>query len=177
MKITIINGSPRNGNTYDAINAMRLYKSSDVAIEIINISNKKISQCKGCGFCHSSNCCIDEDDTNELLNSITCSDAIIFASPVYWCNITGQMKVLLDKFYSRIQTIKGKDIGIVLIGGEQPDNAQYDIIGQQFELIAEYLNWNIRFKKYYCAEEKGDLQQNTEAMDELKELLEIIIKE
>ena len=64
MKIVIINGSARKGNTLTAINAFIKGASEKNEIEIIEPDKLNIAPCKGCGICQCSKGCIDKDDTN-----------------------------------------------------------------------------------------------------------------
>ena len=54
MKIVIINGSARKGNTLAAINAFIKGASEKNKIEIIEPDKLNIAPCKGCGVCQCS---------------------------------------------------------------------------------------------------------------------------
>jgi hypothetical protein len=62
MKIVIINGSARKGNTLAAINAFIKGASEKNKIEIIEPDKLNIAPCKGCGVCQCSKGCVDKDD-------------------------------------------------------------------------------------------------------------------
>ena len=75
MKIIIINGSARKGNTLTAINALIKGASEKNEIEVIEPDKLQIAPCKGCGACQCHKGCVDNDDTNptdsiqyELIN-------------------------------------------------------------------------------------------------------------
>jgi len=85
MKIVIINGSARKGNTLAAINAFIKGASEKNKIEIIEPDKLNIAPCKGCGVCQCSKGCVDKDDTNPTIDKIATADMILFATPVYWC--------------------------------------------------------------------------------------------
>ena len=59
MKIVIINGSARKGNTLTAINAFIKGASEKNEIEIIEPDKLNIAPCKGCGVCQCSKGCVD----------------------------------------------------------------------------------------------------------------------
>ena len=83
MKIVIINGSARKGNTLAAINAFIKGASEKNKIEIIEPDKLNIAPCKGCGVCQCSKGCIDKDDTNSTIDKIAAADMTLFATPVY----------------------------------------------------------------------------------------------
>ena len=59
MKIVIINGSARKGNTLTAINAFIKGASEKNEIEIIEPDKLNIAPCKGCDVCQCSKGCVD----------------------------------------------------------------------------------------------------------------------
>ena len=91
MKIVIINGSARNGNTLTAINAFIKGVSEENEIEIIQPDKLHISPCKGCGVCQCHKGCVAQDDTNPTIDKIAAADMIVFATPVYWWGISAQL--------------------------------------------------------------------------------------
>ena len=170
MKIAIINGSARKGNTLTAINAFIKGASEKNEIEVINPDKLNIAPCKGCGVCQCHKGCVDRDDTNPTIDKIAAADMILFATPVYWWGITAQIKLVIDKCYCRGMQMKEKKIGIIVIGGAPVEDKQYDLIKSQFDCIANYLAWDILFYKPYSANGKDELAKDPEAMKEFEEL-------
>ena len=102
MKIVIINGSARKGNTLAAINAFIKGASEKNEIEIIEPDKLNIAPCKGCGVCQCSKGCVDKDDTNSTIDKIAAADMILFATPVYWWGMSAQCSITL--FRGRLGT-------------------------------------------------------------------------
>lgn len=170
MKIVVINGSARKGNTLTAINAFVKGAEEKNKIEIIEPDKLNISPCMGCGVCQCHKGCVAKDDTNPTIDEIAAADMILFATPVYWWGMTGQLKLVIDKCYCRGMQMKGKKVGFIVVGGATTDNIQYELIGKQFECMAEYLSWDILFSKSYSANGKDELAKNVDAMEELETL-------
>ena len=95
MKIVIINGSARKGNTLTAINAFIKGAAEKNEIEVIAPDKLHISPCKGCGACQCHKGCVDQDDTNSTINKLVEADMILFATPVYWWGMTAQLKQVI----------------------------------------------------------------------------------
>ena len=74
MKVIIINGSARKGNTLTAIEAFVKGASEKNEIEIIEPDKLNIAPCKGCGACQCSKGCVDKDDTNPTIDKIAAAD-------------------------------------------------------------------------------------------------------
>lgn len=170
MKIVIINGSARKGNTLTAIQAFAEGVAEGNEIEIIAPEKLNIAPCKGCGACECSKGCVDKDDTNPTIDKIVSADVIIFATPVYWWGMTAQLKLIIDKCYCKGQHLRNKKVGIISVGAASVDAIQYELINKQFDCIANYLSWNVLFQKAYSASDRTDLSQNAVAISELKEL-------
>ena len=97
MKIVIVNGSARKGNTLTAIQAFAEGVAEENEIEIIAPEKLNIAPCKGCGVCQCSKGCVDQDDTNLTIDKIVAADVIVFATPVYWWGMSAQLKLIIDK--------------------------------------------------------------------------------
>lgn len=170
MKIVIINGSARTGNTLTAINAFMKGASEKNEIEVIHPDKLKIAPCKGCGVCQCYKGCVDQDDTNPTIDKIVAADMILFATPVYWWGMSAQLKQVIDKCYCKGMQLKEKKIGVIVVGGSPVDNIQYELIGKQFECMASYLSWDVLFQKSYYANGKDELAKNVEAIQELENI-------
>ena len=176
MKIVIINGSARKGNTLTAINAFIKGASKKNEIEIIEPDKLNIAPCKGCGVCQCSKGCVDKDDTNPTIDKIAAADMILFATPVYWWGISAQLKLIIDKFYSQQPHLSAsnKKVGLISIGQLEPDNVQYELIATQIKCICNYLGWEILFTKSFSAYEAADLSADNNALSEIGRLAELI---
>lgn len=112
MKIVIINGSNRkNGATALILNEMYQYlkEYKNVEVQFIHVADMKLKYCTGCGFCYKTGSCIYMDDIEELSLSIANADGIILGSPTYASNVSGQMKVIIDRGHFVIeQLLHGK---------------------------------------------------------------------
>ena len=100
MKILIIHGSPRRGNTWNIVNRVRekINKEIDVNYEIIELSKMKIPMCTGCFNCilKSEEKCPHYESIKYINNKIDWCDAMIITSPVYSLQVSGQLKNFLD---------------------------------------------------------------------------------
>ena len=170
MKIVIINGSARKGNTLTAIEAFIRGAEEKNEIEIIAPDQLQIAPCKGCGACQCHKGCVDKDDTNPTIDKIAAADMILFATPVYWWGMTAQLKQVIDKCYCRGLQLKEKKVGVIVVGGSPVDNIQYELIRKQFECMGSYLSWDILFQKSYYANAKDELGKDEKIIQELENI-------
>lgn len=66
-------------------------------VEVITLGEKQIGFCKGCLACQSNGKCVIKDDALEIAEKMKASDIVVFASPIYYYEMSGQMKALLDR--------------------------------------------------------------------------------
>jgi multimeric flavodoxin WrbA len=94
--IVFINGSPRRKNCSKMIDfAASMIKEH--TYKIINLSQNKVNCCTACDYCKKNDKCIQSDDGNSVNSELEKSDAIVFVTPVYFGNMSGQLKALLDR--------------------------------------------------------------------------------
>ena len=173
MKALLLNGSPRMGNTYAALGAVAegFKNIKDMEVETVAVADMSISPCMACDACKGGEGCVIEDDGIELVQKMLDADVIVFGTPVYWWGVTAQLKLLIDRMYAHSDKFAkgGKQIGLIAIGEAGVASKQYKIISDQFECIAEYLNWDIVFNEAISAADCDDLIKDTAKMAELKD--------
>ncbi len=98
-KITVINSSFRkNGNTdHLAANFIKGAKENGDEVNLINLKDIRLNFCHGCLACEKLKKCVQNDDINSLLDDIQNSDILVFASPIYYYEMSGQLKTFLDR--------------------------------------------------------------------------------
>ena len=108
MKIIILNGSHRkNGATALLLNEMyqKLKTYPDVEVQLFNVADFNLKYCIGCCKCYKNGKCIFNDDIEKLSENIETADGIIIGSPTYASNISGQMKVIIDRGHFVIEQL------------------------------------------------------------------------
>lgn len=98
-KILIVSTSLRkNSNSHALANAfLQGAESAGNAVETVSLSDKTIGFCKGCLVCQRTHKCVIRDDANAIVEKMRVADAIVFATPIYYYEMSGQMKTLLDR--------------------------------------------------------------------------------
>lgn len=102
MKIVAINGSPKGkaSNTNVMVDAL-FTGARACGAETVNIflAEKNIHHCQGCHICWTKGPgqCVISDDMLEVISCLASANIIIFASPVYFENISGLLKAFMDR--------------------------------------------------------------------------------
>jgi multimeric flavodoxin WrbA len=101
-RVTAFIGSAHKHNTHKAVVQFinNLQAFGDVEYEIVTLSDYKLGFCRGCRVCFEKGekFCPVKDDRDVLFDKIMASDGVIFATPNYSFDMSGIMKVFLDRF-------------------------------------------------------------------------------
>lgn len=101
-KVIAINGSPRkDGNTSILVRTIFAeLEKEGIETELIQLGGKKIHGCTACMKCFENRdgkCTIDNDMVNTIIEKMREADGIILGSPVYFLDVTAEMKALIDR--------------------------------------------------------------------------------
>lgn len=125
-RVLVINGSTReNGNTDALVNSfIKGLASAGLNMRYAILRELDIHNCIGCCQCQREKTCHSQDDMTDLREAIIKSDALVFASPIYWCEVTGLMKTFIDRLYffhheENKHLIAGKKALIITTLGEK----------------------------------------------------------
>ena len=102
MKVIGINGSARrDGNTAIIIRAVFAeLEAAGIETELIQLGGKPVRGCMACRACHEKQnrqCIIEGDIINECITKMVAADGIILGSPVYYTDVTAELKALIDR--------------------------------------------------------------------------------
>ncbi len=123
MRILAINSSHRGERGKTHFFLERIFSGAQEAgaeCQLATLAQLKINRCLGCRQCQSSQHhlrCVyhDRDDARWVLEQMAAADLLIFATPIYMMNMTGLMKILLDRLFSTMDAADGRlsDSGLI----------------------------------------------------------------
>lgn len=125
-KILIVSSSLRSGSNSEILahEAERGAIEAGNKVEFINLKGKEIKFCIGCLTCQQTHKCVLKDDMADLIGKVQNADAIIFATPIYYYEMSGQLKTFLDRcnpLYS--QENKFKDVYLITSAYDSSEKA------------------------------------------------------
>ncbi|MCP4395732.1 MAG: flavodoxin family protein [bacterium] len=102
MKVVAFNGSARkDGNTAMLVRQVfEPLEAKGVECEMIQLAGKMVRGCTACGSCRKNKnerCIIDSDPVNDYIAKMIEADGMILASPVYFSDITPELKASIDR--------------------------------------------------------------------------------
>ena len=113
-KVLVISTSPRKGGNSDTLADFFIQGAQEQghAVEKVTLFDKQIGFCKGCLTCQSTQKCIIQDDANAIIQKMKEVDVLVFATPIYYYGLSGQMKTLLDRANPSIPPITASGMSI-----------------------------------------------------------------
>ncbi|MBM3240357.1 flavodoxin family protein [Candidatus Poribacteria bacterium] len=178
MKVIAFNGSPRKeGNTYQAIQIVfDELKKEGIETELIQLGGKQIHGCLACYKCFENKdnkCSIKTDELNDYIDKMLAADGIIIGSPVYFSNVSSEVKALIDRagLVSRANNdLFKRKVGAAVVAmrraGGCPTFAAINfffLIGQMIVPGSTY--WNLGVGR-----QPGDIQKDEEGIETFRNL-------
>ena len=175
MKVVGFNGSPRkDGNTSILINhVFNELKQEGIGTELVQLSEKDIRGCIACYKCienKDQRCAVKTDAANEYIEKILSADGIVLGSPVYFMDVTPEMKALIDRtgFVSLANGRMYKDkVGATVAafrrsgGMHAIDSMNHFLLSQQFFIVGRSVG---------MGREKGEVEKDEEGIQLAKSL-------
>jgi multimeric flavodoxin WrbA len=121
-KAVAVIGSPRKrGNTATLVDAAleELERSGCECTRIV-LAEKRIEFCGGHVFC-GERACPHDDDMAGILEQAYAADGVILATPIYYENVSGQMKTFMDRNATRYyheEWLTPKVVGLIAVAAE-----------------------------------------------------------
>ena len=98
-KVLIISSSPRKNSNSESLALAFADGAKEVGhkVDFICLRDKTINYCKGCFACQKTQKCVIRDDGNAICKKALNADVLVFATPIYYYEMSGQLKTMLDR--------------------------------------------------------------------------------
>lgn len=148
--ILVINGATREDGNTDTIVSLFAEgaQAAGFHAEGIHLRDLTIADCIGCCTCLRESKCHFEDDMTELRQKIIDSSVLVFASPLYFCEVTGLMKTFIDRlyfFYHDVnkKMVRGTKVLILTTLGEKEAGFETEIVEESYKRLLKALDMNL----------------------------------
>ena len=185
MRVVAFNGSPRkNGNTAQIIKlAFAELEKQGIETELVQVGGVLKQGCTGCNYCHkhkSKGCVISSDPLNEWIETIAAADGIILGSPVYFNDVTSEMKALIDRagYVARANDRMYKHkVGAAVVAVRR--NGAVHALDTMFHFLSNMQMFIVGGSNNVIANRIGDVEKDTEGrqnMQTLGENMSLLLK-
>ena len=98
-KVLVISTSLRVGSNSDILAGSLIAGAKEAGheVELISLKGKEVKFCIGCLACQKTQQCVLKDDAVWIAEKVKNADTLVFATPIYYYEMSGQMKTLLER--------------------------------------------------------------------------------
>lgn len=118
--VVCVVGSPRaaGNSSYLVDVAIEEFERRGGRCEKLMLADYRVLPCEGHDDCAELPACPLEDDMPKLLQKVYEADLVVFASPSYYEDVSGQMKVFIDRNchnYNHEVRLKARAVGLIAV--------------------------------------------------------------
>lgn len=142
MNILVVSGSPRKGGNTEIMSEAfaKGARESGNTVTVKKLSELTVAPCRDCEYCFSHDgVCSQHDGMTEILEAVDKADMLVFASPVYWSNVSAQIKAVTDRLYARAKKGFHPTCAALLLDSGSP--GVYDGAIAAYKGTLAYLKW------------------------------------
>ena len=153
MKVVALLGSPRSHKNSATIANRFTATAAKLGAETRTFELNRLSYrgCQGCYACKTTHeCCVLQDDLSEVLDAVRTADLVVLASPVYYGDVSAQLKGFIDRTFSylvadypvnpRPSRLAPKKLVFVIAQGH-PDETLFADIYPRYEVFLKWMGF------------------------------------
>lgn len=184
MNGLIINGSVREAGNTDIV-LQYLKKGATTAklqLKEVRLREKNIKNCDGCYKCIEAGYCVVQDDMSQIYEDLERSEILFFATPNYFCSVTGIMKTFLDRlfvyFHKKAKPrLEGKSAVLLITMNQKNEPKETKMIYNTFKVVLKNIGVSINEAVYFSEiMEKGAILKKPQYLKEAENLIPSLIK-
>ncbi len=142
--IVILSGSPRKGGNTDRLAGAFASGAQKAGhqLTLFRVADLHIGGCRACNHCFThGGVCVQQDDMPPILDAVRKADVLVFASPVYYFGVSGQIKLALDRFFALLQEgTPGRRVVLLITCGADTELAADPSIAM-FRKVIAFQKW------------------------------------
>ena len=178
MKVIGINGSARkDGNTSILIRKVfDELEAEGIETRLVNLGPQSVNGCLACMKCFEKkdgHCVQDKDALNDWVDEMAAADGIVLGTPVYFANLSGQIKCFLDRAWMVARANDNmfkRKVGAAVVAARRAGavtafHALNTYFGISEMIIAGATYWNMGYGR-----EKGECLQDGEGLQNMANL-------
>lgn len=135
-RVIVISTSLRAGSNSDMLadKFVEGVRAAGHEVEKVSLRGKQLEFCKGCMGCQKLGRCVIDDDANDIMRKVLNADVVCWATPIYYYEMSGQMKVLIDRMNAMYSLdYKFRDVYMITTAAEDepevPKRAEAGLTG------------------------------------------------
>lgn len=179
MKIVCLLGSPREKGNSAAIANRFCSTAGGLGAEVktFTLNNLEYRGCQGCMACKTKlDRCALNDDLTEVLDAVRETDVLVLASPVYFWDISSQLKAFIDRTFSYLvpdfitnprksRLAPGKKL-VFILSQNNPDRSSFSDIVTKFQYFSQAYGFvETHVIRAFGVSEPGEVESHEDVMN------------
>lgn len=174
MKILVIESSPHvhGSSNMLADEFIRGAREAGHEITVFDAAHADIRPCQGCDACGMAGPCVQRDDMTKTLRSelLSC-DMAVFVTPLYYYNVSSQLKHVIDRFYSFTGELTARHLKTAFIVAAWDSNDwTMDVVKAYYETLCRYMTFRDQGAVYGTGCGSAGMTRRSRHMKEAYEL-------
>ncbi len=183
-KIVCLLGSPRKDGNSDFVakRLVDLAAGRGARVESFKLNSLTYRGCQACMGCKTgADRCILRDDLAKVLKAAAEADTLVMASPIYYSDITAQLKAFIDRTFSYLtpdylsnghagRLDAGKKLVFIQTQG-RPDERAYEEVFEKIKLFFAWYGFDQAYLIRACAvQNPGDVMDREDIFEAVEEI-------
>ena len=179
MKIISLLGSPRPKGNSAAMAGKFCETAQDLGAEVTTFALNKLKYrgCQACMTCKTKlEKCVLKDDLAEVLDAIRDADVLVLATPIYYSDISSQLKTFIDRTYSYLvpdymtnptpfRLPPGKKLVFIEAQGH-PDETLFTDVFPRYDSIFKWYGFSDSYRIRACGVfQKGEVETREDIIE------------
>ena len=125
-KVVVISSSPRKGQNSDTLCDEFVRGAIDAGHDAVKyfLEDIEFSSCKACYACKTPEMkCVQDDGIAPILEDMLEADVVVYATPVYYYEMCGTLKMFFDRCYPIFRHLENQDYYIIMAAGSSCGDA------------------------------------------------------
>lgn len=169
--VLVINGSPRvDGNSTRLAQSVAAGAAGAGAVTLptVHLEQLRFRGCQNCGGCNETGVCVLQDDLTPVYAMLARANFWVFASPIYFDTISGQLKLFYDRLFCLSKRkLDNPRAAVFAIAYEAGENEGYV---NNMAVYQNYLKWFGEFIDTAVVAapqmvKKGDIEKRPDLLD------------
>lgn len=190
MKITYISGSPRSGGNSETLadHFIERCRQQGASVQSFQLNNLNYRGCQACDGCKSgADHCVLDDELTPVLAAVATAEIIVLATPVYYGDVSSQLKGFIDRTYSFLKPgyiaekhpsrfSQRKQLVFIVAQGHRDPECFADILPRYsdiFHWTGFATTWPLRVVNVY---HRGDIDARDELFSEAEQLADKLMQ-
>jgi multimeric flavodoxin WrbA len=185
MKVLALSSSPRSVSNSRLLAQAVLDGAAGRGhdVELADLADTVTAPLRDCRICRRENgaCSIQDDYEHLILKKVLPADAIVYATPLYWYGISGQLKIFIDRLFCYIksdypdwQSVRDQLVGkrmVMAVSSEEAYPGGVGGITAQMQEFARYLHSDLVGIVHGIGNSRGEVDRDpARPLDQARDL-------